>query len=112
MIDSDVRNIGRIIEFADDLYRMLDEQGITAEKICTEQFVQWAVTTPLYNIGEFTAHLSKDLKSEHPEIPWSKVAGLRHRLVHDYGGTDWRIIVQVIFEDLPEYVRQVRELLA
>lgn len=30
--------------------------------------------------------ISKELKSSYPDIPWSMVAGLRHRLVHDYDG--------------------------
>lgn len=47
----------------------------------------------------------------HPKIPWSKVAGLRHRLVHDYEGTNWSIVIQVIFEDYPSFIKQVKTLL-
>ena len=63
------------------------------------------------HIGEYTSHLSKELKALHPEIPWSKVAGLRHRLVHDYEGTNWHIVIRVIFENLPAFIKQVRTLL-
>ena len=38
------------------------------------------------------------------------IAGLRHRLVHDYDGTNWNIIVEVIFEELPVFIRQVEAL--
>ena len=84
---------------------------LTPELIANDRFVQWAVTTPLYNIGEYASHLSKELQALRPGISWSKVAGLRHRLVHDYEGTNWRIVIQVIFEDYPSFIKQVRTLL-
>lgn len=107
----DERNIKRILYFADALSETLGLRGITPELVKSDSYTQWAVTTPLYNIGELTTHLSHDLRDAHPEIPWSKIAGLRHRLVHDYEGTNWNIVVGVLFEDLPIFARQVRNLL-
>ena len=72
--------------------------------------LQWLVTTPLYNIGEHVYNLSDDYKQSHDEIQWAMIAGLRHRLVHDYDGTNWNIIVEVIFEELPVFIRQVEAL--
>ena len=40
----------------------------------------------------------------------SAVSGLRHRLVHDYDGVNWNIIVEVIFEEMEPFVRVVREI--
>lgn len=51
-----------------------------------DQFAQWAVTTPVYNIGEQVYQLTPAFKAAHPEVMWSVVSGLRHRLVHDYEG--------------------------
>lgn len=73
--------------------------------------MQWLVTTPLYNIGEHAYYLSDEYKEEHHEVLWSLMAGLRHRLVHDYDGTNWNIIADVIFEDLPELINQLKDLL-
>ena len=33
-------------------------------------------------IGEHVYNLSDEFKKNHPEIHWIKIAGLRHRLVH------------------------------
>lgn len=38
------------------------------------------------------------------------IAGLRHRLVYDYDGTNWNIIVDVIFEELPIFIEQIKNL--
>lgn len=112
MIPSDLRKVKRILSFADDLHAVMETKGITRDLVEADQFVQWAVTTPLYNIGEYVSHLSKEMKEEHPDIPWSRVAGLRHRLVHDYENTKWDIVTQVLFGDLWEFVDQLRELVA
>ena len=66
-----------------------------------EYALQWLVTTPLYNIGEHAYYISKEYKAEHSDIPWGMISGLRHRLVHDYDGTNWSIISDVVFEELP-----------
>ena len=73
--------------------------------------LQWLVTTPLYNIGEHVYNLSREYKVAHSDIQWSMVAGLRHRLVHDYEGTNWTIIAEVIFEELPAFISQIKPLL-
>ena len=50
--------------------------------------------------------------SRQMQQPWNMVAGLRHRLVHDYDGINWTIIVEVVFSDLDPFVDAVREILA
>ena len=36
-------------------------------------------------IGEAANHLSKDFMQENQDIPWSKIIGLRNKIVDDYG---------------------------
>jgi uncharacterized protein with HEPN domain len=52
-------------------------------------------------VDDYINHISKDVQARHPEILWRQVAGLRHRLVHDYEDTDWNIISKSIFRGLP-----------
>jgi hypothetical protein len=52
-------------------------------------------------IGEAAAHLSSQLRAEHPDLEWPKIIGLRNRLVHEYWETKWAIIERIIAEDLP-----------
>ena len=44
---------------------------------------QDAVIRQLEIIGEATKRLSQDPRSEHHEIPWRRIAGLRDVLIHD-----------------------------
>lgn len=69
------------------------------------------MSTPLYNIGEQAYCLSKEFKDSHPDVEWGGIAGLRHRLVHDYEGTNWRLIAAIVSTELPELVEKVGALL-
>lgn len=40
------------------------------------------------------------------------IFGLRHRLVHDYEGTNWQMIVEVVFEDIPALLVQLEKLVS
>lgn len=38
------------------------------------------------------------------------ISGLRHRLVHDYDGTNWNVIALVVFEEIPMLLEQLEQL--
>ena len=59
----------------------------------------------LHTIAESTQRLSNDLKNRHPEIPWTRIAGFRNRIVHAYMDVDPELIWSVIQEELPALVR-------
>lgn len=111
MKHSDRERLKKIISTWKNLSEQIQKRGITAEMLLEDEFSQWAVTTPLYNIGEQVYQLSDELKRKYPEQPWSMVAGLRHRLVHNYDGINWTIIVEVIFEDMEPFVQDIQKIL-
>lgn len=108
---SDQQRIQKIYNKSLELCQYITENHISEEKLLAEVPLQWLVTTPLYNIGEQVYNLSPEYKQMHNEIPWAMIAGLRHRLVHDYEGTNWNIIAKVIFEELPNFAEQIKQLL-
>ena len=105
---SDEQRIQKILMYSKKLNDYIEENGITKEKLMREYALQWLVTTPLYNIGEHAYYISKEYKAEHSDIPWGMISGLRHRLVHDYDGTNWSIISDVVFEELPQLILQIQ----
>ena len=108
---SDQQRVQRIYDNAVKLYEYIKDNQVKKEDLLRETALQWLVTTPLYNIGEHVYHLSKDYKEAHQDIQWTMIAGVRHRLVHDYDGTNWNIIADVVFEELPILINQLKELL-
>lgn len=108
---SDEQRIKKIYENAVQLHEYIVSNNIEKRDLLTNIPLQWLVTTPLYNIGEHVYSLSVEYKQAHSDVPWAMIAGLRHRLVHDYEGTNWTIIAKVIFEELPIFKEQIKELL-
>lgn len=86
-------------------------KNITKEELLDDFSLQWLVTTPLYNIGEQAYYLSDEYKASHNEIPWAMISGLRHRLVHDYEGTNWNIIAEVVYDEIPTLIVQIKKLI-
>lgn len=108
---SDAERLKKIVIIWNSLKREMNQRRITRDLLLADEFSQWAVTTPLYNMGEQVYQLSKELKDRYPEQPWNMVAGLRHRLVHDYDGINWNIIVSVIFEEMDPFVNDIISIL-
>ena len=111
MKSSDKQRLQKILENAEKLVNYIREHNVGKDDLLNDYSLQWLVTTPLYNIGEHVYNLSSEYKNSHKDIPWLMIAGLRHRLMHDYDGTDWNIIADVVFEELPVMVEQIRALI-
>lgn len=111
MKTSDTERLKKIISTWESLKLQIESRSITKEMLLTDEFSQWAITTPLYNIGEQVYKLSSEFKLEHPEIIWNIVSGLRHRLVHDYDGVNWSVIVEVVFGEMDQFIDSVKKLI-
>lgn len=107
---TDEQRIKKIYENAVKLHEYIVSNNIQKEDLLIDIPLQWLVTTPLYNIGEHVYNLSAEYKEMHSEIPWSMISGLRHRLIHDYDGTNWNIIADVVFEELSPLIRNLKKL--
>jgi uncharacterized protein with HEPN domain len=76
------------------------------EEFMTDYKTQDAVLRNLQTMAESTQRLSTSLKSTVPEINWSKLAGLRNVLTHDYTGIILERVWQTL-EELPPFERQI-----
>ena len=107
---SDNQRVEKMRETTKKLLDYIAQSGITKEDILKSETIQWTVTTPLYNIGEQAYFLSDEYKQAHPNIPWPKIAGLRHKLVHNYYETSWEIIAMTIYSVLPGFYEEICKL--
>lgn len=107
----DAYRLTRIVDLGSQLLAIMQRRETTLDDVLNDVETQWLVTTPLYNIGEQVNCLSPETTEAYPEVPWASIAGLRHRLVHDYEGTNWSIVGSVIFDELPPFLEQVASLL-
>jgi uncharacterized protein with HEPN domain len=72
---------------------------------------QSAIVFQLLIVGEAVKRLSPDLRSQHPDIPWSLIARMRDNLIHRYDDREWMSIkppIQVRVSDC--FDSEVRQL--
>jgi uncharacterized protein with HEPN domain len=62
---------------------------------------QWLVERGVLIVSEASRHLADELKARHPEIPWTKVAGIGNVLRHDYENVAAPIMWKLVRVDLP-----------
>ncbi len=107
---SDKQRIKKILYFAEELIQYNKRHNVSRDTIKEDHDIQWAITTPLFNIGEQAYLLTREFKDKNPQIQWNLIAGLRHRLVHDYDATNWEIIADVVFNEIPVLIKQLQNL--
>lgn len=80
-------------------------QDMSYEKFSQDALIQDAVVRNLEIIGEAAKNIPENLRLQHTEIPWKRVAGFRNIAIHDYFGVDletvWKIATQGIAEIKP-----------
>jgi uncharacterized protein with HEPN domain len=85
--------------------------GISYESHVANDLVRLAVERELTIIGEATKRTSATFRTAHPDIPWSKIIGLRNVLMHEYDEIDNHRIFIIATELVPKLVAQLTALL-
>ena len=64
----------------------------------------------IIQIAENNNKLSAGFKSDHKEVPWVAIKGMRNRIVHDYGYVDMSFIYDTVVHGIPEMYVKLKDL--
>lgn len=84
--------------------------GALEEQFVSSLLHQDAVIRELEVIGEAARKLSEETKTEHPDIDWAGIIGMRHRLVHDYRNIRVDIVWHVVTHEVPQLIRDLEKI--
>ena len=85
------------------------KEGLDEEAFLEDEKTQVAVIYELLIIGEATKRLSAELRGKYPNVPWSMMAGMRDKLVHDYDNIDEDKIWATVTKNIPELLDALKE---
>ena len=105
------RDESRIRHMANALAKIVEKShGITRKVLVAGEDNTELIIRYLTILGEASNNISDDYAASHPEIDFNGMAGLRHKLVHDYANIDMDIIWDVIKNDIPVQYPAVKAL--
>jgi uncharacterized protein with HEPN domain len=83
------------------------------EAFLDDRVAQLASEAVLNRIGDTAQHaLPEGFRRAHPEIPWSKIIGMRVRVAHIYQRLSYERVWIVLAEDIPALGHRLVEVLA
>jgi uncharacterized protein with HEPN domain len=106
--DRDTAHLWDMLRYARTAAELVD--GGTFEAYQRNRTLQLALERALEIVGESARRLSEAFRSEHPEIPWRAIIGLRNLLAHDYGSILQERLWIVANDRVPELVRLIAPL--
>jgi uncharacterized protein with HEPN domain len=84
--------------------------GTSREQFDSDLEKMDSVVLQIGNIGEAASNISKEFCEQHPELPWSLMIGMRHRIFHHYHEMDWDIVWSTATTFVPELIRLLETL--
>jgi uncharacterized protein with HEPN domain len=90
----------------EDIWEALEKieryvSGLNHESFLNDDKTVDSVARNLEIIGEAANRLPTDFRTQHSEIEWPKIIGLRNRIVHDYFNIDVEIVWEIVQKNLP-----------
>ncbi len=87
-------------------------EGVSRQNFAADTKTLDAVLRNLEVIGETAKMLPAELRAQHGDVDWKKIAGLRDILIHRYFGIDIDIIWDVVQNKVPVLAKRLEEMLA
>ena len=99
---SDLLYLGDMLDHARRARAQL--AGITRERFESDETLQIVVMHRLRIIGEAATKVPAQTRAAHPEIAWARIAGMRHKIVHDYFQINMDVVWDAVINDLPDLI--------
>ena len=81
------------------------------EDFFSDEALHVAVTHYIQIVGEAARRVSGPRRDSIPQLPWEKIVGMRHRLVHDYFNVRLPIVWSALNDVLPNLIQALEAIL-
>jgi uncharacterized protein with HEPN domain len=101
--------LNHIVDEADYLIR--DSANISYSEFEKNETLKRSFVRALEVIGEAAKNIPNDFRKKHPQIPWKDIAGLRDILIHRYFGINYKMVWDVIKNQVPDLKIKIQSIL-
>jgi len=86
-------------------------EAVSKKRFLHEKLIQNAIIRSIEVIGEAVKNLPIGFRKKYTEVSWSKIAGMRDKMIHHYFGVDLDKIWNVVKYDIPKLKVQIEKIL-
>ncbi len=92
-------------------YLIRQSAGLTVDVFRADETLRRAFVRSIEIIGEVAKKVPESFRTQHPDIAWRAMAGMRDRLIHEYFGVDYELVWDVVANRVPELRGQIAAIL-
>ena len=98
MQKDDVLYLGHMLDTARAIVGKL--KGKSRAEFDANDDLRLALAHLIQTLGEAARRVSHEFQRANPQVPWKKIVGMRHKVVHDYLHVNYNIVWTVATIDL------------
>jgi uncharacterized protein with HEPN domain len=102
----DREHLADMLQFAEEAIELLG--ALDAAALVADRRTLRAVSYDVLVIGEAAGRVSREARTQLPEIPWDRIIGMRHRLAHGYDEIRLDVVVETVRKALPPLIAILR----
>lgn len=110
MLNPDAVRLQHMVDAANEALSFIADKSKT--ELETNRALALALVKSIEIVGEAASKVSRELRSQSPQIPWADIVAMRNRLIHSYFDVNLDIVWQTVAEELPPLVAQLENLLS
>ena len=94
------------LDYIEDVLTSMDKaekfvQGMSYDDFLADDKTSFATLRALEIIGEAVKKVPPAVRNRYPDIPWTEMAGMRDKLIHDYFGVNLQTVWDTVKKDIP-----------
>ena len=109
MTNDDLIYVGHMLDTAERIIQKVQRRP--RSKFDKDENLRLALAHLVQVVGEAAAHVSEDFCARYPAVPWKAIAGMRHKVMHDYLGVDEEMVWDTARREIRPVAKQLREIL-
>ncbi len=82
--------------------------GRSRSDLDSDRSLRYSLLHLMAVIGEAAARVPHEFRSQHPAVPWRGTINLRNRLIHGYDQVDYDALWEILHNDLPPLMKQLK----